>query len=424
MIIIPFIYFSFLSLILYRRHHRFDIATIISVMYAVCGAFSIMVDMFNLRSLDVQNYTISPTASFFYCGMITINLLPFIKYSNINIERLCKVRQEQLLKILAYASFAWFLFMAILSFSDFLGVLTGDIGELRAEIYRDERSVDYISYLPLIIRIPFTILNVVFGCPWVLLFMAFFCRFVQKLPSKFFWLFLIASLSGPWTGVLGVDRSKTTYWIISFGIMFYFFKPYMIKKQKRLMFIVMTFLIGLVTIYISMVTNSRFGDRDYGGGITGNLGGIISYLGQNYINFCYFFDTFDSPLNTLSILFPFTYKYILGEELVGGVVIQEYLTYKTGVNTGVFYTYLGQILISAGLWAVCVFCLVYSAISLYALRRLRRKSSSPIMLYMYITLSSIMFLGAFVHYYSAATLTFSVLCFMLFIRLMGSQQRG
>ena len=421
MISVPFIYFSFLSAILYWNNKRFDFATIISFLFAICGLFSILIDEFGLRSETTVDYIISPTSSFVYCILITINLLPFIIFSNNKIElgTIKKIDNEILLKILAYIAFFWFVLIVIFSLSAAYRVLTGDIAELRADIYQGLYSGQYMNMLPSYLRLPMVPLNYLFGCHWTLQFMAFFSLYIQKLPKKFFWLFLIPSLSGPWFSILGVDRSGTTYWVISFFFIFVFFKPFMNRIQRKGMIKVMSILVILILSYIAFVTDSRFNERGYNG-VSGNVGGVINYLGQNYINFCYFFDTFDSPLKSLSIIFPFIYRNIFGDDMVGGVVMQQYLTFRTGITTGAFYTYLGQILICAGHVATIMFCFVYSLVSWRSIRFVRKRIYEPSMVYIYITLSSIIFLGLFVHFYSDFLRTFSVVAFFVIIKLLGS----
>ena len=58
-------------------------------------------------------------------------------------------------------------------------------------------------------------LNLVFSCSWVLLFLAFYSRYIQHLSSAYFWMYFLASLSGPYNAVLGADRSGVAYWLLA-----------------------------------------------------------------------------------------------------------------------------------------------------------------------------------------------------------------
>lgn len=425
MIVLPFLYFSLLSFGLYHRRKQLDITILITLMFAICGAFSILVDLYDLRYPDFTSYSISPWAAIFYCGLITLNLLPFINYSNLSIKNVRPVRNGSVLKVLAVISSLWFFVVVLVSFPFLFIVLTSDIAELRHDVYTED-TITYMEFLPTAVRLPLAILNLTFGCYWVFIFLAFYSYFIQKLPFKYFLLFIFASLSGPWNGILGVDRSKTVYWIISLSVNYLLFLPYMTKKIKKRMMYMMSVLVGLAIVYVSMVTVARFGDRTYGHDVSdevsGTEGGIISYLGQNFIYFCYYFDNFDSPLKTPAIILPFTYKYLLGDEMVSAVVIQDYITSKTGVFTGVFSTYLGQILICAGHFLMLLFCIMYTFISLIVINTIKKKKASLLSLLIYMTLLSVIYLGLFTHYYTSAETTFSLIVFLLLAKIMGSKK--
>lgn len=418
MIVVPFIYFGLLAFFLYKRRKEVDMAFLICCMYAATSFFGILGEVFGMRSLDNANYHISIGATFTYCALLTICLVPMIMFSNKRIKHIAPIRNGDVIKIVAYVGLAWFALTVLLSFSSFIGIVTGDFGELRNALYRGEAESGYLELIPSPWRLILVFFNMIFGCPWIMVFLAFFSTFIQKSPRKFFWYFMIISLSGPWMGVLNVDRSKTTYWIISFFVIYEFFLPFMEqsarKQMKKLLFV----LAGVGLLYITIVTNSRFGDMDVGE-LTGSGGGVISYLGQNFINFCYFFDTFHSPWTSLNLIFPWTSRYILGQEVVGGVEMQHFLTETTGVQTGVFYTYLGQILITAGALVMVIYCIVYCLVSIGVLSNVKKKITSPMVAYMYLFLSSIMFLGLFVHYYASAVCTFSVVFFFFVFKIAG-----
>ena len=74
----------------------------------------------------------------------------------------------------------------------------------------------------------------------------------------------------------------------------------------------------------------------------GSQGGVISYLGQPFINFTYFFDTLELPETRMNVVFPFICDYILG---IGAPItaIQKYLSLSTGKTLWVFYAFYGHI---------------------------------------------------------------------------------
>ncbi len=417
MIFVPFIYFSILGLFLYRQRKVVDIAIFICFLFAASGIFSILTDIYGVRSDETVNYDITPFAAFTYCGLITLCTLPFLTYSNILIKSIQPVRNELLLKILAWIYFAWFTLVVILSSQSFYGIINGDLGALRTAIYNDEMEDSYLVALPGPIRLTIVVLNMVFGCHWIPIFFAFFCLTVQKLPVKYFFLFIYASLSGPWGSVLGVDRSGFAYYILSFIGIFILFKPFMTLKQKRNISIVSIVFVSIAIIYLTMVTLSRFGGVTDDDSEVAQLS-LINYLGQNYINFCFFFDTFDSEWKTVNLLFPFTKKFIFGDEMVGGTLVQQFIEDKTGVSTGVFYTYIGHILITAGHLVATAFCFIYTFFTYWLIYKVRDKTVSIFILFNYIFMSSFIFLGLYTYYYATPVKTFSVFFFYVLIKYL------
>ena len=413
---IPFIYFTLLSCWLYLRRRELDMAVAISMIYAVSGFFTILYEDLNLRGFDTRNYEVSLFPTILYCTLLTMCLLPFIMFSNRRIAEIKPVRNVRLLKITAWAAFIWFVISALLSLPLFILMLTSDMAEMRGAIYRGEGEDSFMIFLPPYIRMPLALTNLAFGCYWIFVFLAFYCLLIQRLPIKYFWLFIIASLSGPWIGILGADRSRSTYWIISVVITYLFYRPFMSAKLKRIITSIMLILIGTTAVYLSMMTVSRFDKSD-----DGAFGAIIDYLGQNFVNFCYFFDTFDSPWTTLSLIFPFTSQYILGEQIVGGAPIQEHLTDLTGKELGVFYTFIGHIMVSAGRAIVIVWCIVYMVLSTHILRKYKRRTVSLHTAFCYMLLASVVYLGLWVFFYSSPSLTFSAVCFLVLTKMMGTK---
>ena len=190
------------------------------------------------------NYHPSLLSTIVYCGLLTLCWLPFSRYSNLNINKVKAISNTKALKIVAWVSFLWFVIYLYLSIDTLQLVLTGgDMLALRGMIYKGE-SINVGQGLPVYLHIPFTLANCLFGCSWIFIFLAFFSKFIQKLPNKYFLLFLLTSLSGPLAGIVEVDRSKTTYWIISMVINFLFFSKFMTRKQR-------TWVMSVLAIFVT-----------------------------------------------------------------------------------------------------------------------------------------------------------------------------
>lgn len=417
MIIVPFLYFSLLSFFLYRKKgKKIDLSVIITAMFAVSGFFSILIDMFELRNPDAIRYKISVGATVSYCLLLSLCIFPIAKYSHLSFSKLKPVPNGDVLRVLAFVSIIWLIVTIVFGWSSFMRLLNSDMAEARAEVYQG--LAKHTINVPTVISPIMALLNVAFGCSWIFIFLAFFSRYVQRLPIIFFWMFLLVSLSGPFNGVIGADRSKVTYWIISAVGIFILFRPFLQNAERKKLMRIGSTIFSILVVYLVMMTIARFGERDYGSDVSGSEGGVISYLGQSFIYFCLYFDTYDPPFANLGILFPFTGRYLFGME-TGAIVIQEQMSLLTGYTCGVFYTYIGHVIMGAGRIVAIIFCIVYNLFSLLLLPSVTKKNEVSISsIYLYFSIASVQLLGLFVHYYTSPYITFSLFFFYFFLRLI------
>lgn len=423
MIAVPFAYFLFLFFFhFFRNEKKVDIACYILMIYTISSLCSIFLEVFNIRSNDTIYYTISVNATFVYCALITLGVYPFMKYPNTRILKISSSSKPELLKLLSWLFFLWFVLYTVMSFGSLVKILTGDMGELRNEHYLGEGEVKWFASFPFVVRLPFSLLNLITGSPWILLFLGFYCIAIQKLPNKYGLMYVGASLIGIVRNIVAVGRSDIIYWLISVGACCVFFYPYFSqgqwKKLKKYLYV----LIGLFIFYIIMTTVSRFGDREMGGEIGGAEGGFLFYAGQSFRNFCFFWDTFTCPLPSLEVILPFTYT-LLGFSTEGGAVaIQQMLSMVTNYELGVFYTYIGQIAVASSNNVAIVYCIVLAFVSLICAKNVLREHIGIFACYMYLVCSSVIFLGLFSHYYCNLPKSFSVIAFSLIIYNLSKKQ--
>ena len=416
MIYIPVVYFSCLSLILYKNNRRVDIATIIAMIFAVSGLFSVLLDINNYRDFDTVHYQISFIPAFLYCFLLTLCIIPISSCNIINRTNISPVKNVKLIKLISVVAVIWFVLTLILGGDTLAYVLTGDMKEIRGDIYRGFGvGESWMSKLPTPLRLLFAILNLTFGCPWILLFLGFYTMIGDKVPLKYSYFLLFASLSGPVHGIMGADRSATAYWIIAAITLYVLFQRQLpIKVRKQLSLLGLVVLIALIA-YLTAMTISRFGEgkTEYGA-----LGSLIPYFGQSYINFCYFFDNYNLPYHHFGIIFPFTSEYLLNIPS-GGTVIQAEMTKLSHIETGVFYTFIGQIIVGIGqFWAIFV-TLIYAFCSFITLGKIKRKPKIDIgAVYVYYAFASIILLGIFVHYYASPAKTFSLVSMYFIVKLL------
>lgn len=425
MIAIPFIYFSILLIYQLRKNKwTFDIACLILGIYAVSGFFSILIDLFDLRYVDSSKYKITPIACFAYCGLLTMCACPFIKYSNriIGVIRPLQKKRVVLLKFLAWMLFAYFFINFIFSYENIMNVITSDdMGQIRSSHYLGDDQEVWQDKLPFVTRIPFTLCNMLGSCSWLLLFLAFFCLSIQKLPFGYFFFYSFASFNGIISNLSTGGRSAIAYWVIGAIACYLFFLPYLEKKMKRGIMIFMGIVLVLFFAYLALMTMSRF-DNTATGNVDGTQGSLIVYLGQSYINFCYFFDTFDCPLPTLQIIFPLTYK-LIGYPVQGAVAVQELLSQMSGKDLNVFYTFIGQIITTTNNFVGIIFCLFFFMVSMVALKSVRKRRINVITSFSYMLFSSVLFLGLFGHYYSSSNNTAAIIIWFVILLSIRSNNK-
>lgn len=420
MIAVPFVYFLILFFIHVFRIKKFDMACFILAIFVLTSFFSILVDVFSLRDSATFSYAITLKSVLVYCFLLTLGIIPLALFSNSSVEMLHPIKNDFPLKIISIVFFGYFVLNTCLLMGDIINVLSGDVLELRKALYRGEYESGWLGKLPGVYRTPFILLNMLMSVPWIFLFLTFYSLIVQKMKLKYCVFFFFASLMDPIVGIVGVDRSKMTYWVIAFVAVFLFFRPYLSYKQKKFVQILGVITIFFVVAYLSFVTNSRFENRFYGGEVGGSMGGLITYLGQPYINFCYFFDNIEISEGSSAVIFPFFNEYVLNNPVVGGTKVQEFFSILTGQELGVFYTYLGHILTSAGHIYMFLFSITFFFLGIILLKRKYYSKMNVYDAYIYIAVSSVSFLGVFAHYYTQPGKTFALVFFSIFFLLLSN----
>ena len=407
------IYVCILTFYAYNRHKRIDLATGISIVYLISLVFSVV--MFNDSLLRNQYGDFSLEASIVFCLLFTLNLTPFISHSNLYIRRVKPIANNKMLDYIVYIGFTFLIISIIGSINTVVMILTGgNILELRQEMYRGESDLGMsYAFVPSFLMPLITLLNMIYGNNIIFIFL-FFCSlaFFNK-SKKYNILILCISLLGPLQGIVGVDRSKMAYWIITFVICFFLFKNYMNKENLKFVKKMSIPFVVLAVLYLGLVTVSRFETSDAGSG-----GSLVEYLGQPFPNFANFYDDFEPTFFSLQRIFPLTYRFILGSEYQGATDFNAYMSFMSGTEIGVFATYLGDIITGSGKLVSILFALAFSIISFSSTRKMRRGYVTIFDLYIFFILGSVMFCGIFLHYYNGYPRMFSSIFFAVYFKLM------
>ncbi|MCQ2059545.1 MAG: oligosaccharide repeat unit polymerase [Bacteroidaceae bacterium] len=415
-IFLPFVFFLVYFLNRNKDLQHFDIAQFIIVMFGVSSVLSIFIYLLDMMSGDTYGYEISLKTSLIYVSLLFLCIRPFARNSHNKIIKLEPLRKPWIVYLIAVIAFVWFIISILFIKDTVLFVLNGDMGEIRNSIYQGQGPTSYLTSLSDGIRQILVSLNMVFSCPWVSLFLAFFLRYVQKSPIRYSFYFILASLFSPIRGIAGADRSTSAYWIIAVGAMYLFFRHNMSNEERKRILRILLSIVAVMILYLVAMTISRFGTEINGSGFSDSQSSLISYLGQSYINFCYFFDNYQPPYINLGILFPTTMHLLLGND-VGGTIIQQEATLLTGMQTGVFYTFIGHIMVGAGKSIAVAFTLIYALLSSFMIPKITKNMVTADNAFLYIAMCSIVLFGLFAHYYAAIGYMASVILWYIVLRI-------
>lgn len=334
MITVPFFYFSCLAYLLWRQARTFGIASFLAALYAVSGFFSILIDLKGLYGINVgavpEDVTFVPTL--LYCALMTLLILPFQKVAQ-NPPKKIILRDERFFNFVCLAYMLLLILTVLLMFKGVSTVLQGDLQEMKVA----SRTADGIAR------------RTRGGMAAYLTYFADFSFFL--FPFFFFslcflrrhWIFnallFAATLMRVFMSLLSVDRSRPLFWVYMAVFSLIFFRPFLSKKQKRVLFIGGVCMAYVLTAYFLAVTVARFHYRS-----TGTSGGFIAYAGQSFIYFCHFYHNYP-PVYSLYRVFPLLYSPVLSN----GFTMEWDFYSQTGIGTNVFTSVLGVFYADLGL---------------------------------------------------------------------------
>ena len=375
MIIIPFLFFLGLFVFIIKRN-GFDVSACITMMYVITTFFSVILGNYDYQ-FPYENYSeieigIIPTIVF--CFTIGICIYPFYKYNSNKKRSLLIISQDgiKLLNFIVYSYFISFILLFAIFWEDLLfRFLFGNMSELRNLQYEGELP-NVLDTKTGIIRVVGGLLTIVGDGAYFMIPCFFYSVCALKKKTIYNLMIILSSLSPVLLGIINIDRSKTSFWIMLFVLSFFLFIQYIVTKVG-----------GLLLLYLTVVTVSRFGERD-----SGTSGGLLVYLGQPFINFCKIWDNIDSNHFFTSRVLPLVTFALYGNSGTNEVV--DYImssASRTGLHLNVFFTFVGMFLVDLGHIA-CILIPVFLSVVITNLLRSIRNSN-------YLTFPSIMLIFAF-----------------------------
>jgi len=300
-----------------------------------------------------------------YCLLLTLFIMPLIRFAPTKISKVtfCDTR---FVKSLIVFYFVITVLILVAYHEDFVArFVATEVLKTRGLISEGDA---FLTPYPRMIQIILNFLMIFGAMSYMLIFVFFFSIGYLHLGKIYNLLTILGSLCAIVVGILGMDRSKTLFWLLLSGLCCVMFWKHLEPRARKGIVVGGTVLIVVLLSYFAFVTINRFGqgeDREE------SANSIIEYAGQPFINYCYFSEKLHNPEGvTFKYLLPLTHKYIL-KDYKGSVDHQQIITKKTGVECGVFCSVVGDFIVSDGFLGPFIITLVYLILCGLVLRRKR-----------------------------------------------------
>lgn len=357
MFLLPFIYFSLLSYYFYRKQEGVTIAVYMSALYAITGFCAIITIMNGYLGgdggilFDNSNAEFGILPTIIYCGVLTATLWPFTRFNNTKIRHV-EVINPKILDIFGIFLILMSLLNLYLVADSTMDILNGDFKELRNAHYDGEESFASIKAqsIPYVYYIYLLNIATIFALP-----LAFYNIAHHRRPWWFNALLLFASLSRPLAGIQTADRTEMAFFaLMAVFTLILFWREITLRAKIILAAAAAPVIVGMA-LYVSAVSTDRF-EKTY----AGPLGAAIQYVGQGYINFCYFWENAKSDYIATERVFP------LYNRIFTGIVSQsdrlKERSAQHGFFVSVFPTFIGDILLDLTLPGMLLWVLAFIAI--------------------------------------------------------------
>ena len=213
MFIIPFIWFSVLTFLLWRKHSGLDISVFISMLYAFSSLLAMVIvlgDMMGAGGILYYNgdegLDFLPTMV--YCVMITLSIIPFHLVYNREIKQITCVSPFFLDSLSLFLILESLLNLYLVADST-LDILSGDLAAVRNSVYAGDATPAQLKAesMNFVFRI-FASFNV---ATLLCLPILFYNLCFRSKPWWWNFSLFFASLSAPIAGIQGVDRTEMIY---------------------------------------------------------------------------------------------------------------------------------------------------------------------------------------------------------------------
>lgn len=404
MILVPFIFFSFLTFYWWKKHEGLDVCVYMSALYAFTSALCVVVVFGGMLDdggilFDDYDLTLSPVATVLYCCFITLGMLPFSMLYKKELTAI-STPNPLIADMLSCFLIGIALLNTYLVADSTLEILSGDLSTVRADHYNGIES-------PAMVKAE--------GMPFVLKFIYYFnAATLLALPLFFYYLcftkkawwfkglVFFASLSMPIFGIQSADRTEIVFYAMMFLSCILLFHKFLSKRVIRLMRISCIPLAVSMVVYLTAVTEARFSERE-----NGSVGNIAQYAGQNYLNFCFFWEKANNEHLTAERELPLIYHFIF--HIDNDDYRRDIRSGQQGFFMSVFASYIGDVMLDLSPIGMIIWCVLFFVLAVVVIKRPHREELTLGEYLMYFTLSAIPIFGIFYYRFMSFTYTFMVL---------------
>lgn len=399
MIALPFIFFGILFIKSLRRNGMFNIGTYMLFLFTFISMMSIILDACDYYTRFCKNLSIDVFPALLYCVLLLICLAPYNFNRFPRISPFVSNKTGRILDYMTYFYFAIFCIILFVSLTRIEQVLASNsLAEIRNEHYTGTTESFY-NHLSGLSRYICAICSILAPSGTIMTLILFYNLAFRNKKILFHIMTLLGSTSQLLIAINIADRSNFAYWILLIGLAVAIFYPYLSSKKKWGIAIMLSLLLILMVSYLAEVTVSRFGERT-----GGTSGGLVSYLGQSYINFCNFI-SYLKPADSLCEIFPFITALTGGE---GYFDVAAKVESDHNLAVSVFSTFLGYIYSISGGFVLLIYVLFYNRISTYVMTRRRYLLELGDLIRIWAA-SLVIVLGLFCYYYSFMNCTIALI---------------
>ena len=340
--------FSILAVYHYWKNRKLNIAFYILAYYSICAWGALLYHEHELCHYMRGRETYSIIPFLYLIPVILLFAYPIIRYDNTRITRIETLNSNFFINLVWILLFIQIVLYIILFPSFLKAILSSNIGDYRNDTYDESEIVQFPNYF-------FNILcRLYMGARNVVILIAAYGLLVIKTHRKLLKIFLVTSLCFPvymFTAYASRAVMIMTFFFLVF--IFVFLSVFMnVGLKKKIVSYLILILVPISSAFI-LISNSRFG----------NLATYMfyRYLGESFNNYnTHFF--YELKGNTWGEAYFVFFRKLMGISSNFKTTREkwEWLDNITGVDTHVFYTFVGGLNIEFGFVGTIVIGLLLS----------------------------------------------------------------